>query len=296
MLLSMTGFGEGRGEAEGISVVAEVRSINNRHLKISYRSSDGYHGLEPQVEKLARDRIRRGTVQINVRIDRRSAASDYRINNDVLLSYQEQVTQLGGVHSQPTIDKLLTLPGVISTPDASTADPEADWPTIKQAVVASLDSLGAMRSREGEALTTDLRSQASTIATELEGIEERAPLVADAYRDRLHERVGQAVEKLGVSLEPADLIREVALFVDRSDISEEIVRLRSHLQQFEATIASADGDARDGVGRKLEFIAQEMGREVNTIGSKANDSEISARVVEMKAALERVREQVQNVE
>ncbi len=296
MLLSMTGFGEGRDETDTIAVSAEVRTINNRHLKISYRSSDGYQGLESQIEKLTRERVRRGTVQLNVRIDRRSAASDYRINNDVLLGYQEQVTQLGGVHSQPTLGQLLTLPGVISTPDASKADPETDWPTIQAAVVAALDSLSEMRRREGEALATDLRSQAGTIATELGGVEERAPLVADNYRDRLQDRVGQAVEKLGVSLEPGDLIREVALFVDRSDISEEIVRLRSHLQQFEATIASADGDARDGVGRKLEFIAQEMGREVNTIGSKANDSEISARVVEMKAALERIREQVQNVE
>lgn len=295
MLLSMTGFGEGRSESESIAVTAEVRSINNRHLKISYRSSDGYHGLEPQVEKLVREAIRRGTVQLNVRIDRRREANDYRINNDVLLGYQEQLSQLGGVHSQPTIDKLLSLPGVISTSDASGVDPEADWPTIQTALSAALKSHGEMRLREGEALATDLRSQADTIKSELVGVTERSPLVADAYRDRLQERVGQALEKVGVSLEAGDVVREVALFVDRSDISEEIVRLRSHLEQFEATIASA-AKAKDGVGRKLEFIAQEMGREVNTIGSKANDSDISARVVEMKAALERIREQVQNVE
>jgi len=291
MLLSMTGFGEGRAESDTIVVVAEVRSINNRHLKISYRSSDGYHGLEPRVEAIVRDQVRRGTVQLNVRIDRRGGATDYRINNQVLLSYQEQLTQLGGVHSQPSIDKLLGLPGVISLPDASAADPEADWPTIEKAVLKALAELGAMREKEGAALAEDLRAQAAVLDEQLAGVNERAPLVADAYRDRLQERVGQSVEKLGVSLETSDLVREVALFVDRSDISEEVVRLRSHLEQFEATIAEADQ-----VGRKLEFIAQEMGREVNTIGSKANDSEISARVVEMKTALERIREQVQNVE
>lgn len=291
MLLSMTGFGEGRAASETISVSAEVRSINNRHLKISYRSNEGYHSLESQVEQLVRGKARRGTVQVNVRVDRVSADTDYRINNDVLLAYQEQLTQLAGVHAQPTIDKLLTLPGVISMPNAPAADPEHDAPVVLQAIGEALDALNDMRRQEGEALAADLRAQAATVAAELEGIYERSPLVADAYRERLQERVGKSIEKLGVTLEPADLVREVALFIDRSDISEEVVRLKSHLEQFETTITAADQ-----VGRKLEFIAQEMGREVNTIGSKANDSEISARVVEMKAALERIREQVQNVE
>jgi uncharacterized protein (TIGR00255 family) len=295
MLLSMTGFGEGRAESPTIVVVAEVRSINNRHLKISYRSSDGYHNLEPEVERLVRDRVRRGTVQLNVRVERRSHAGDYRINNDVLLNYQEQLTKLGGVHTQVPIDKLLTLPGVISTPDASSADPEADWPTLEKAIQLALEALDEMRSREGKALAADLRAQADVVETELAGVEVRSPLVAEAYRQRLQERVGQAIEKVGVTLQPADLVREVALFVDRSDISEEIVRLRSHLVQFDAAISEASS-RQEGVGRKLEFITQEMGREVNTIGSKANDSEISARVVEMKTSLERVREQVQNVE
>ncbi|MEQ8847230.1 YicC/YloC family endoribonuclease [Botrimarina sp.] len=297
MLLSMTGFGEGRSQTDAVSVVAEVRSINNRHLKISYRSSDGYHGLEPRVEALVRQTVRRGTVQVNVRVERRNRASDYRIDHDVLLGYQEQLTQLGGVHSQPTIDKLLTLPGVITTPDASAADPEGDWPAIEAALAGAVEALNAMRVREGEALAKDLRAQAGVVTAELAGVEQRAPAVAEAYRERLAERVGSALDKLGVSLEPSDLAREVALFVDRSDISEETVRLRSHLEQFDATITAMSGPERqEGVGRKLEFIAQEMGREVNTIGSKANDSEISVRVVEMKTALERIREQVQNVE
>ncbi|TWT47759.1 YicC/YloC family endoribonuclease [Botrimarina hoheduenensis] len=298
----MTGFGEGRSESASIAVTAEVRSINNRHLKISYRSSDGYHGLEPQVEKLVRGSIRRGTVQVNVRIERRNAAADYRLNTAVLQSYQEQLTQLGGVHSMPPLERLLSLPGVISTPDASAADPEADWPTIEAALSAALAALDTMRRQEGAALAEDLIANRRQVEEQLAGIEVRAPLVAADYRERLHDRVKQAVEKLGVSLEPADLVREIALFVDRSDISEEIVRLRSHLEQFEATIAAdaqsagTNGNKQEGAGRKLEFIAQEMGRETNTIGSKANDTEISRRVVEVKASLERVREQVQNVE
>lgn len=299
MLISMTGFGEGRSESATIVATAEVRSINNRHLKTSYRSSDGYHGLEPQVEKLVRSAIRRGTVQVNVRIERQNQAGDYRINNEVLLNYQEQLTQLGGVHTVLNVERLLVLPGVVSTPYASVADPAADWPTIEAALTTALANLDEMRRQEGAAMADDLLANVRAIAEELSGVEERAPLVAEDYRQRLQERVGQAVEKLGVSIEPADLVREIALFVDRSDISEEIVRLKSHLEQFEATVAAEGaGDSRkqDGAGRKLEFIAQEMGRETNTIGSKANDTEISRRVVEIKASLERIREQVQNVE
>jgi len=287
----MTGFGEGRAASPTIAVLAEVRSINNRHLKISYRSTDGYHGLESEVESLVRQQISRGTVQVNLRIERRTSASDYRLNADVLAAYQAQLAELDPHGAAPPVERLLGLPGVVTTPDASAADPEGDWPTLREALGAALEALQAMRRREGQALATDLRANCDEVAMLLGGVEERAPLVADSYRVRLHERVGQAMEKLGVTLEAADLAREVALFIDRSDISEEIVRLRSHLEQFEETIAHGET-----AGRKLEFIAQEMGREVNTIGSKANDTEVSRRVVDMKAALERVREQVQNVE
>ncbi|MEN0112132.1 MAG: DUF1732 domain-containing protein, partial [Planctomycetota bacterium] len=234
-------------------------------------------------------------VSLSVRVQRRSIAADYQLNTEVLLGYQEQLSRLGGVDAVPPLDRLLALPGVVVTPEAHSADPEVHWPAIQGAVEAALAGLAQMRNEEGDALAADLRSHAAAIAAGLGAVEERAPQIADAYRDKLQERVGQTLERVGVSLEPSDLVREVALFVDKSDISEETVRLRSHLEQFEATIAAA-GDSAEGVGRKLEFIAQEMGREVNTIGSKANDSELSAQVVEMKAALERVREQVQNVE
>ncbi|MGL4513632.1 MAG: YicC/YloC family endoribonuclease [Lacipirellulaceae bacterium] len=291
MLLSMTGFGEGRATSPTIAALSEVRSINNRHLKISYRSTDGYHGLESEVEALVRERISRGTVQVNLRVERRASAADYRLNADVLAAYQAQLAQLDPSGAAPPLERLLTLPGVVSTPDASAADPEADWPTLRESLLAALDALQAMRQREGSALSNDLLANCAEVALLLGGVEERAPLVADSYRVRLHERVGQAMEKLGVTIEAPDLAREVALFIDRSDISEETVRLRSHLEQFHETIAHGEN-----AGRKLEFIAQEMGREVNTIGSKANDTEVSRRVVDMKAALERVREQVQNVE
>ena len=148
-----------------------------------------------------------------------------------------------------------------------------------------------MRAEEGVALAADLAHNGRQIVELLDAIATPSPEVAQSYQSRLTQRVQQALSELNVTVEPADLLREVALFADRSDISEEIVRLRSHLQQYEAALLLPESS-----GRKLEFIAQEMGREVNTIGSKANDAEISRLVVEIKTALERIREQIQNVE
>ncbi len=294
MLISMTGFGEGQSESDTIAVTVEIRSINNRHLKISFRTSDGYQSLESRVESLLRENLNRGTVQLSVRIERLAKDSEYMLDSDVLVSYQEQLAKLQSDASNKTpieISALLGLPGVVKPPSSQNADPEADWPTIKKAIEAAVAKLAKMRKSEGEALAKDLSSNCQLIAKELASVEARAPKVAEEYRLRLHDRVGQALEKFDVSLEANDIIREVALFVDRSDISEEIVRLRHHIEQFESTLAEGEN-----TGRKLEFIAQEMGRETNTIGSKASDTQISAHVVEIKAALERVREQVQNVE
>jgi len=288
VLLSMTGFGEGRSESDSIAVVVEVRTINGRHLKTNYRCTDGYSQLEPQIEAVLRDSVRRGSVQVNLKVNRHAAADDFHVNLDVLEGYRRQLVKLA---SEVRVESLLMLPGVVQMPDAAEADIERDWPAVSEALNAATERLTAMRAKEGEALAADLANQCEVIATELAGVAERAPEVVSNYRDKLHERVTRALEKFSTGLEPGDLVREVALFADRCDISEEIVRLRSHIEQFLAAIALPESS-----GRKLEFIAQEMGREVNTIGSKANDTEISRRVVEMKTALERIREQVQNVE
>jgi uncharacterized protein (TIGR00255 family) len=148
-----------------------------------------------------------------------------------------------------------------------------------------------MRSEEGAALAADLESNGRHVQQLLDEIARRAPAVVESYQARLAQRVQQSLADLNVTVAPSDLLREVSLFADRSDISEEMIRLRSHLQQYEEALRLAESS-----GRKLEFIVQEMGREANTIGSKANDAEISRHVIEMKSALERIREQIQNVE
>jgi uncharacterized protein (TIGR00255 family) len=290
----MTGFGEARSQSEGLAVAVEVRTINSRHFKLSYRASDGYAALEPEVEAVTRETIRRGTVQVNLRVDRRAGDDDYRINTYVLENYRRQLQQYTGRQewSDPDdMQMLLSLPGAVEERLSANHDPRDDWPAIEPVVREALAATAKMRAEEGVALAADLAHNGRQILELLDAITKRAPEVVQSYQSRLTARVQQALSELNVTVQPADLLREVSLFADRSDISEEIVRLRSHLQQYEAALLLPESS-----GRKLEFIAQEMGREVNTIGSKANDAEISRFVVDIKTALERIREQIQNVE
>lgn len=287
----MTGFGEARGGSERLAVAVEIRSINSRHYKLNLRSSEGYSVLEPKIDALLRPHLKRGTIQLNLKASRVNRADDYHVDPEVLLGYHKQLEAIGVEGAAVPLDVLLPLPGVIRERGADQVDPAEDWEVIEPVVSQALHALCEMRRLEGKALADDLAANCQVIARELDGIRARAPQVTTSYRDRLTERVKQAMSELNVTVEPSDLLREVALFADRSDISEEVVRLKSHIDQF--TKALADPDIS---GKKLEFIAQEMGRETNTIGSKANDTEISHRVVEIKTALERIREQVQNVE
>lgn len=294
MLASMTGFGEARGQAAGLSVHVEVRTINNRHFKLGYRSSDGYASLEPDVEAVVRQAMRRGTVQVNLRVDRQTSAENYRVNSSVVESYRWQIDALNGRNGWSDsvgLDVLLRLPGAVDEKVRADFEPREDWPTIEPVLQEALAAVNKMRIDEGQALLKDLAANGQTVEQYLNKVAKRAPDVSQAYRDRLEQRVNKALTELNVTLDSTDLLREVSLFVDRSDISEETVRLRSHLQQFAEAL-----QLDESAGRKLEFIVQEMGREVNTIGSKANDAEISRYVVEIKSALERIREQIQNVE
>jgi uncharacterized protein (TIGR00255 family) len=168
---------------------------------------------------------------------------------------------------------------------------EEQWPLIESVLAAALKNLDQMRSDEGRSMAADLTDNARAIAKELTAIERRAPQVVDAYRGRLQDRLNKLLGELGVQVQPADIVREVGIFAERSDIAEEIVRLRSHLEQFDAMMAT-----KESSGRKLEFLTQEMFRETNTIGSKANDAEIARHVIEIKSAIERMREMIQNVE
>lgn len=290
----MTGHGEAHRHEPGLSVAVEIRTVNNRYFKLSIRTTEGYVLLEPQIEAVVRQHVRRGTVQVNVQIGREPSADDYRLNEAVLRGYLEQLQRLTGrslVDQPASLPPLLALPGVVNEPGAHLDVIESQWPAIEGVLTEALQRLAKMRQGEGSAMATDLTANSRSIATELAAVERRAPQVVDAYRARLLERLQGLLADMGVQIQPADVVREVGIFAERSDISEEIVRLKSHLEQFAAVMAE-----RESQGRKLDFVIQEMFRETNTIGSKANDAEIARHVIEMKTAIERMREMIQNVE
>ncbi|MCA9164061.1 MAG: YicC/YloC family endoribonuclease [Pirellulaceae bacterium] len=294
MLLSMTGHGEAHVDRDNVHVSVELRSVNNRYFKLNLRISDGYNGLESRIESLVRRYVHRGSVNANVRIVRDATPDDYHLNLTVLKSYRKQLESLCDELHLPElvhVNALLSLPGVVSERVGAAADADEDWSIVEAAVTQAAERLAEMRAEEGRAMQFDFERNAATITTELGEVESRAPLVVENYRTRLTERLNKLLAEYDVRVEPADVVREVGLFAERSDISEEIVRLRSHLEQFAAFIEQAESN-----GRKLEFLIQEMFREANTIGSKSNDARIAQHVVEIKTAVERMREMVQNVE
>jgi len=290
----MTGQGEANCQQDKVSVAVEVRTINNRYFKLSVRGGEGALWLEPKVESVVRKFIRRGTVHVSLRIDRAPTEDDYKLNADVLARYHKQLqTVYDRFHIAESVhlDRLLTLPGVVDERSGPVADADRDWNVIETALNEALKNLDRMRVDEGSAMAADLTANCQSIAKELDQVEKLAPEVVVGYQDRLRERLNKMLAEFDVKFETADVIREVGLFAERSDISEEVVRLRSHLEQFSSIM-----NANESTGRKLDFLTQEMFRETNTIGSKANNTDISRHVIEMKAAIERIREMIQNVE
>ncbi len=294
MLLSMTGFGEAHRQDDGLAVAIEVRTVNSRYFKLSVRCPEGYSILETEIESVVRGQIRRGTVQVTLRLDRVNSPDDFRLNDAVLTGYREQLERLHQkwhLAEAVPLEILLTLPGVVVEGTISAGDAMKDWPIIRDTLKDAMRSLAKMREKEGRAMAEDLQRNQVAIRDELERIATRAPQAVESYRARLSDRLNKVLAEFEVTLEPSDLIKEVAVYAERSDISEEIVRLRSHLEQF-----SSITQMEESLGRKMEFLTQEMLRETNTIGSKSGDVEIARGVIEVKAAIERIREMIQNVE
>jgi uncharacterized protein (TIGR00255 family) len=288
----MTGFGEARLQDPRWTIAVELRTVNNRHFKLSAKISDSHAMVEPALEQLIREKVRRGTVQVNLRIERPHRPEDYRLNLTALASYRDQLKGLRGFDERTLdISGLLALPGVVEDDIPEAAAPLDDWPEISRVVAQALAKLEASRAVEGKAMAEELSASGRAILDHLNAIAERGPVVVQNLQARLCERIQSLVKNSGVTVEPGDVVRETAILADRCDISEEIVRLRAHLSQYHEII-----DEPQSAGRKLEFVAQEIGREINTIGSKASDVRISRSVVEVKAILEKIRELVQNVE
>lgn len=297
MLLSMTGFGEARHQSDRLSLSIELRAVNNRYLKLTVRAPEPYNLLEPEFEKVIRRIVRRGTIMLTLRCKREANPQDYEINATALQSYLDQLrrmqTQLGlaQVGGDGLLAQALALPGVVPEPGNSSFSSEEEWPIVERVLQSALENLQSMRHEEGQAMAQEFLGYRDQITGHLNRIRDRAGVVVEAYRDRLHERVRGLLAELDIEIDRNDLIREVSIFAERSDIAEEVVRLGSHLDQFQSIMGEPESP-----GRKLEFLTQEMFREANTIGSKASDVEISRQVVEIKGTLEKIRELVQNVE
>ncbi len=294
MLLSMTGFGEARHQDDRLSVSVEVRAVNNRYLKLAIKCSDVYASLEGEIDKIVRQCVSRGTVSISIRVERTPTAGDLRLSEVALQTFWEQLHSLSekmGNAEVGRLSDLLILPNAVIDESQRNIDIEADWEIIQDRLRLALANLQQFREDEGRAMREDLLLQKQSIADELQKTRERAPQVVNQYREKMLERVRKTLEETDISLGADDLIRDVSIFADRADINEEISRLECHLDQFEAFLNDETSS-----GRKLEFLSQEMFREINTIGSKANDVEIAHHVVEMKASIEKTREMLQNIE
>jgi uncharacterized protein (TIGR00255 family) len=295
VLLSMTGYGEASYQSEVLSLTVELRALNNRYLKVSLRAPEPYNLLESEFEKVVRRTVKRGTLQIHLRVQRQYAPQDFQVNAVALRSYVTQLRgacgELGLADQEVLLTQVLALPGVVPEPGTSALKLDEEWPVMERVLEAALGKLQAMRQEEGRAMAQELLSLRDHIASQLVAIRARAPQVAVLYRDRLLERVRGLLDGVDVKIDRNDLIKEVSIFAERSDIAEEVVRLASHLDQFQVIV-----NEPESAGRKLEFLTQEMFREANTIGSKASDVEISRHVVEIKGALEKIRELIQNVE
>lgn len=295
MLLSMTGFGDSRHQDDRLAVSVEVRTVNNRYLKITTKCSDSYAAFEGDIEKIVRELISRGTVNVFVRVDRLRTDEDYQLNQGALKSYwtqlQKACTDLQLKPTEAAMTSILTLPGVVADTQRRSFNIDGDWVVIERLLRESLGKLQLFRAEEGRSMERDLVLNVKIIGERLQEVVALAPQVVSEYRVKLLERVRQLLQESDVHVSDSDLIREVSIFSERSDINEEITRLKCHLEQFDAFIREPAS-----AGRKLDFLTQEMFREVNTIGSKANNVAIAHSVVEMKAAVEKIREVLQNVE
>lgn len=287
MVNSMTGHGQASVEQDQFRVAVEIRTVNNRFLKTSINTDLGTE-LESRVEQQLKATLRRGSVSVRIKTENLQSGQRARLNSDVIQSYWTQLSEIAGGSQSINVESLLTLPGVIE--DADTTDDEELWPVVKKTLEEALHSLVEMRGTEGEAMKVDMVSNIGTIETELTSIEKLAPTVSEAYSKRLTDRINKLLEKFEVTVTASDVIKEVGVFADRTDVSEETVRLATHLEQFRLVIQEPTP------GKKLDFLVQEMLRETNTIGSKANNSDIAKHVVEIKTAIERIREMVQNIE
>jgi uncharacterized protein (TIGR00255 family) len=290
---SMTGYGRGEGARQGLKITVELSSVNRKQTEVAVNLPRDLEVLEAQIRDEINRRVSRGRVTVRVAVQNApGVGAKTRLDLPLAKSYARDLRRLGkdlGLDDPITLDLLARLPGVIQ-PEEAVSEAEELWPATSSAVNAALDMMLQMRQREGAFLAKDLKKRMALMRQAVARIQRLVPKVVEHYRAQLLQRIQEAGLP-APALDEERLIKEVFYFADRSDVSEELTRLQSHFQQFDDCLKSAEP-----VGRTLDFLSQELNREINTLGAKANNSLISREVVSLKAELEKFREQVQNVE
>ncbi|NLI90717.1 MAG: YicC family protein [Peptococcaceae bacterium] len=292
MANSMTGFGRGETRGHGYSFSIEMKSVNHRFLEVVVKLPRYLNVLEENVRKIIQERVSRGRIEVYINTKETEEKKRLvKVDKELTLSYDNSLKELAQLLNSAYITdiyRLVALPEILTVEEEET-DAEVLWPFLEAAVLAALQQLVQMRRDEGERLLRDLRNRIGYLRDLTKKVEERAPEVVVEYQEKLKERLSSLLAD--TTLDESRLAMEVALLADRASITEELVRMGSHLDEFEKTLQSSES-----IGRKLDFLVQEMNREINTIGSKANDLVISRIVVEGKSELEKIREQIQNIE
>jgi uncharacterized protein (TIGR00255 family) len=290
----MTGFGQGCSEVDGVVYTVEVRSVNNRYFKAQIRVPDMAAYLEGEIERLHRDSIHRGTVSYTLRMKNISGEAFFDVDENAMKTYVQRLNGLLGNadgHSHIDLASILSLPGIVQPVVPDQAHMEKMRQVILSLTSEALEMLKESRIEEGKSISTDLLANLDRIAENLDIVRSRVDDVIQEYHTRLKDRVDRLLAKAQLSIDQDLLAREVAVFAERSDIAEELSRLAAHLEQFRKCCQTGGT-----VGRRLDFMTQEMLREANTIASKSSDTTINQSVIEMKCAIDRIKEQVQNVE
>lgn len=294
MIKSMTGFGRCEAEINGREITVEVKSVNHRYFEFSCRTPRGYGFLDDKLKSYVNSRVSRGKIDMFVTIGANDEApSEVTVNHQLVSGYinaMKEISDTYGVENDVTVVSLSRFPDVF-TVHKPAEDEEQITNDVLSVAKTALDSFIAMREAEGEKMKTDILNRANTILSIVGEIEERSPQTVAEYEERLLERIKQTLEDYEVEIDEQRVLTEVAVFSDKVAVAEETVRLRSHFEQLNKFL-----EYDEPVGRKIDFIIQEMNREANTIGSKVQDAVLAHKVVDIKSEIEKIREQVQNIE
>lgn len=292
MIKSMTGYGRGQQIIDGREITVEIKSVNHRYFEFSARVPRAYGYLEEKLKSFVQSKVSRGKVDVGVTIfNIEGKDAQIEVNQSIAVGYIDALRKANetiGLNDDLSLSQLIRLPDIFNVVK-TTEDEEVIWNLVKTVAEEALNNFVSMRETEGHKMKDDIKSRLAYISELVRKVEERSPMVTEAYRERLYNKISELLNDK--KIDEQRILTEAAIFSEKTAVDEETVRLKSHIQQFTTLL-----DSTEAVGRKLDFLIQEFNRESNTIGSKAQDVEITRIVVELKSEIEKIREQIQNIE